>query len=535
MHLHIPLIDPMDADDEVIWTGDGLPISRIKFVTSIAANVSLRWLVVQKETSTTILCPEYHKIQVAENKSYVRLQQSLSRVQPNPLITIGHQETGGNAHSDVAFNPGHGDHPPQLCIMDECGYWTLWNVANFTRTDKKRLRLSLFRCGHIWEGSLNSIPSTPGYPAENHGVIFGGAGRDRIVRSWDVERNNFEAMRTRSNYILQWNSERIEISDTVSSSVLPKIPDFSTTRFTFGRIVDVQANPRNQNQIFILTACFVVWVDLSPISEDLGARSAPRILLTTPHEMAGKGTLKMDVTPATHEGSDPLVSVFSSQGSRATILWFWLRSDNGLPQWHSQIITISQNSDDGKSKSDFRELILRPLRLEPPPAGRESLYLKAGVQFFQGMLLCSDLSVEYCMCFSTKQPALGVELPTTRVGWTHMSKEIKWQKKRSQLVHHMEKTVIIPDHMTDEVLMGLSQRLFDADDDDEEYFDEDGGGYNAPKAVVLNLDIFRATLRDHLAKGASQGRKGASVDLLETIQKTLQHGHAVGKLPLTTW
>ena len=67
--LQLSVIDPDDLEEEAIWASDGLPISQIKFATSLSRYDSVRWLMVQKQTSTTVLQPEYHKVPVSQRQS----------------------------------------------------------------------------------------------------------------------------------------------------------------------------------------------------------------------------------------------------------------------------------------------------------------------------------------------------------------------------------------------------------------------------------------------------------------------------------
>ncbi|ENH72538.1 hypothetical protein FOC1_g10013195 [Fusarium oxysporum f. sp. cubense race 1] len=126
------VIDPDDPEEEAIWASDGLPISQVKFATSLTRYDAIRWLIVQKQTSTTILHPEYHKVPVAQSSaSDLNIHQSrLSRIDPNPILAVSHKMTGGNAQVDVAFNPNSKGLPPQIAIIDECGYWEKYEVVD---------------------------------------------------------------------------------------------------------------------------------------------------------------------------------------------------------------------------------------------------------------------------------------------------------------------------------------------------------------------------------------------------------------------
>ncbi|KMQ81483.1 rna polymerase i-specific transcription initiation factor rrn6-like protein, partial [Lasius niger] len=147
--------------------------------------------------------------------------QRPSYVNPNPLLTLQHHQTGGNAHSDVSFNPAVLDRPPQLVVLDECGYWSVWSILGAWQVPKKTLRLSQYKCGHISEGFLEAIPPSPSRPAERHGMLF--VGRSETDETYHASAQRAGALETNtspSQYMLLWNSERFEILDLASDTFL---------------------------------------------------------------------------------------------------------------------------------------------------------------------------------------------------------------------------------------------------------------------------------------------------------------------------
>lgn len=537
--LHLSVIDPMDQDDELIWRSDGLPISQIKFAKSVSRSESIRWLLVQKQTSTSILHPEYHKIPQTESWSYEKTQQKLSRISPNATVTLGHRETGGNAHSDVAFNAPADDWAPQICVVDECGYWTLWNVLASSRTDKKRMRLSLYRCGHIWEGALNLIPTTPMYPAEKHGVLF--VGGQRTGDFWDDAYpgglGRPGGMALRSSHILLWNSERFEIVDFETNSFLPRILEFSSTKAKFGRILDIQLSPVNQNHIFVLTARFIVWVDIFHPSKDPKTESKSRILLTCPHGPASRDGLRMTTNRSIEtEGACAMVSVYSSNDSQVSIHWFGLSPDSEIPQWHSQMASLSRDQKTKGEPFAIQELVIQPLKLTCPSrsSGVGSRYRREGVQFYQGMMLGQGLGIRYCMFFASEDPRLEVTLPVNRVAWTKTNQNRRWRKKRLQILRHMGETVVVPDSMTDEAMKFLSSRRRDKDTEALE-LTVNPAPQNPPRPIHLNVDVLARAIGELVRGTTGQLRIGLPTELFGAIQKALQHGQSTGRLPLMTW
>ncbi|KAF4512978.1 hypothetical protein G6O67_000301 [Ophiocordyceps sinensis] len=169
--LHLTIVTSIHKEEGAVWATDPVPISQVKAV-EYTPNGSFRWLLVQKPAWTAILEPEYHPFAVLDHDAADSTHQRPSYINPNPLLTLHHQETGGNAHSDVCFNPPASERPPQLTILDECGYWTIWNVLETRTFNKKTLRLSQYMCGHIREGFLPTIPSQSAYPAMRPGSSY---------------------------------------------------------------------------------------------------------------------------------------------------------------------------------------------------------------------------------------------------------------------------------------------------------------------------------------------------------------------------
>lgn len=538
--LHLSVVDPVDHEDQVLWASDGLPISQIKF----AAGPAVRWLLVQKPTSTAILFPEYNKVPRYESRSYgddSGQQPMLSRINPMPLLTLSHRNTGGNAHSDVAFNPPADDRMPQLAVVDECGYWTLWNVVAYSRADRKKLRLALSRCGHIFEGALPVIPGQSAWPAEKHGVLFAGTrgAADPLFQD-DFFHDLDDAHKTaqRSTHLVLWNSERFVVVDIESGDALPSMADFSTAKSRFGRILDVRLDPLDQNRVFVLTARFVVWVDVVvPAQPEAPPKSS--LITSCPHRMEHSDGLRMFVGPSTTdaEGAVPMVFVSSSSDHQVGVHWFNVDPRNRLAQWHSRLALVMQSPEQGEGSGSKpfapRELAFYPCKFAStaPASGAGFRYRQAGVQFYQGMALGQDLSVRYCMCFAATGPKMDVVPPTVRIGWTQKQQDRRRKKKRSQMLSFMGETVVVPDSMTDKVIRSLENRRPTTVDETrgDDVVDE-----GASNPVYLKIPLVFEAIKQRLYgdQEPSAGLPRAYLDLLRDVV----HERFLGEpVPFMTW
>lgn len=535
--LHLSVLDSVDNFEEAIWSSDGLPISQIKFVSDNSPSDPIRWLLIQKQTSTVILRPRYDRNPRSRghDKQQAVGPTELSRINANPLVTLGHHETGGNAHIDVAFNAPADGRPPQLCVMDECGYWTLWNVIGKTGWGNSSWRLSLCKCGHVFEGSLQEIPATPMYPARRHGTLFVGTsqagGEDDPFSGFESQEDSLR----RSTHLLAWNAERIEILDLETDLPLLKL-GMVTTESKHGHILDVQPSPVSQNHVFVLTTKYVIWVDVFHPSPGSKSTLRPYALLTCPHFAAAQEDVKLSISPVSD--SDAITSmafVYSARNAQVSIFWFRLE-EHGLPEWHRQITPLlpSRKPD----QSPVQLITFQPVKLvcSEDAKGVGTRYRQDGGQFYQGMILDDDLSLRYCMGYSSQNPSISASLPTTRLGWTKPDQHRKWRRKRERILRHMGNHFVVPDHMVHLDRQLVAQSPLDEDDTRLDEFGEDRHQRAVvPGSVKFNLDHLVRVLRESIQPNDSRRSVGIPVALVDAIQGLVQHGHIAGTLPLRSW
>ncbi|KAM5379883.1 hypothetical protein ACJA88_005311 [Fusarium oxysporum] len=446
------VIDPDDPEEEAIWASDGLPISQVKFATSLTRYDAIRWLIVQKQTSTTILHPEYHKVPVAQSSaSDLNIHQSrLSRIDPNPILAVSHKMTGGNAQVDVAFNPNSKGLPPQIAIIDECGYWSIWNISG---GNKLKTRLLPYSCGHVSDGLLNDLPSTTEHPAEKHGVLFVGTAKvDSFWEDGSQSADDSGGLAQRSSHLLIWNREKYEVVDLVSHIALPQLSLLARPKSKPDAILDIRVSPANQNHIFVLTMRTIYWIDLftkSTQEEEEGPK--PTILISCPRLLDREG-LRM-TTCLTSEGGQEaaMVFVFSPTHRQLQTYWFGQSKTSGLPYWHRDTLTLPQNGE--SASGDIQSLEIHPVRLTrdgDASSGLGAYYYRAGVQFYQGSILSKNLGVQYCICVSVKDRNMQITLPSGRVGRNKSDEAQRWKKKRKQFIRHMGSTFVLPEGMADD-------------------------------------------------------------------------------------
>lgn len=531
--LNLAVIDPEDPEEEVIWASDGLPISQVKFATSLSRYDVVRWVLVQKHTSTTLLEPQYHKVPVSQRQAADPLVplQRLSRIDPNPIISLSHKQTGGNAHVDVAFNPGFKDQPPQIAVMDECGYWSVWDVQGVRKNNP---RLAIHKQGHISEGLLDSLPSVPSFPAGKHGLLFVGTAEMDSFWNDDPSQGPEEAgqFAIRSQHLLLWNQEKYEVIDLVSSSALPKLPILVHTRAQQDCIIDMMVNPVNQNQVFILTLRNLFWVDLFVPSKGEEASSKQKILVACPHLTNGDG-LRMTSCRTSEGGRDvAMVVTFSPQHRQIHAYWFEQQADKGLTKWHRQVLTLPYENDSTTAQLNIQSLVIHSAKLsllDGQATGSGSAYCRDDVQFYQGSILGSDLSIRYCICASARRRSLEVALPTARMKHTTKDQTHRWKRKRRHFLRHMGDAFVLPDVFAETNMDTLVKPAFLLTNDLA------SADASALGPINLNLQMLCQAIYKANTSLTTDPQHDIPPRLLAAIEEMIAEGVDEGRLPLKTW
>ncbi|GJN74116.1 hypothetical protein PLICBS_008204 [Purpureocillium lilacinum] len=259
--LNLSVIDPVHQEEEAIWTSDSVPITQVKFATHVSRHGYDRWLMVQKSTGTTLLQPEYNLLPVPQPESVEAPgEQGPSFINPNPLLTLRASETGGNAHSDMFLNPSSLGCPPQLGVIDECGYWSVWNIMGASDAVRRTLHLVPFKRGHIFQGIMDAIPRYPSYPAMTHGMLgVGGSPVGTAYRTPAKGAGAVGSVTAPSRYVLLWNPDQVELFDLEATTVFRKLDLTSSAQRRPDRILDIQPSPGNEDHVFVLTTRQVIW------------------------------------------------------------------------------------------------------------------------------------------------------------------------------------------------------------------------------------------------------------------------------------
>ncbi|QUC17082.1 uncharacterized protein UV8b_01323 [Ustilaginoidea virens] len=546
--VHLSVTDPALKEEEAIWAGDGLPILNVKSATTHWKTGSIRWLLVQTQNSVTILQPEYHPVPIPDSANPgMPPFRAPSFIAPTPLITLSHQETGGYELSSVCFNPPSAASPPQIAVIDQRGYWSIWEVLGTWQVGKKTVRLSLFKCGNIIDGFMPSLPQQSRYTLQRHGILPFGASDSPDEPTVSVNRD--EAIRRSakpSRHMLLWNSLRIDIIDLEKSSRLPKVDILKSSRTKPDFILDIQSSPANRNHVFVLTARQVIWLDLLPELTDPKQARKPRILLTCSHAGLGNADSKMSLCQTS--GNDPfetLVLIYGASLNQVAVYRFSLCRETLLPQWHRHITCLCRDNDKLSSKRPQFISILPSWvesSLVPQEPGPGAKYAREKVEFYQVTIVEEDLSVQYCICASSTDPNLNVALPTFRIGSTRLEQRQYWRKRRRRYLRRLQNAFVIPDGMTDRELESLVQppmaerdyevgRLGGGEDEHCDEGDED----SCRPVTTSKLELISQTIASELLSAVDHGQCVLPSELIGLVQGTIDRGLAKGSQPLISW
>lgn len=520
--LVLPAVDPQNREEEVIWASDGLPITQIKAAVARSNLGALRWLFIQKQNSTSILQPEYRLLPTMERQ--LLENQIPSLISPRPLATLSYQDTGGNAHSDIVLGSTIDSQPNWVGLIDECGFWSLWDVGMISRDTQKNTKLSRKRCGHISDGILDEFPLDHEFEAERHGLI---------VTSMPTEQSNSKhfTLQSRDDALLvMWNRHLITVFDIMSDAMMGG-PRGIWEAKTGSSILDVQLSKVDSTHVFILTRHDVIWASLSP----RGNSFVLEVILTRSHHSVGLDDAKMFVSAVDATDTDSSI-VYITSASLQQLRRYWFSHDitTGMPQWQQYISSIPGVQDFGETP--MYQLDVLPveiaIRNTEVSAGLGKHYLKQGIRFYQVNMLGDDLALRYCICASSQDSSSVIELPTKRIDWSVEDQRKRWKRKRRHLLRHIRDTFVLPDGMVEQDLVSQFGRNIKADAEDAS---ESGGAGLEKPPLKVNLASFGDFLQKVLLSSIGDGELGIPKQLFATARELLNAGVANGQMGLLSW
>ncbi|RYP07887.1 hypothetical protein DL764_002253 [Monosporascus ibericus] len=518
-----------------LWDGGVGSIRRLKCVVNSKRYDPTRWLIVQWESESRVFQPEFRR-----TPSGPRLPggEEASRIAVNPLFSLSRSQTGGHSHTDAAFNPNTRSKPPQLGLIDEKGYWSIWDVTGFKVKASGKLRTNLRKCGHIENGVLKQLPHQGAGRSDWHTLLWVGGSDDPLQGLEELDLGEDTALPQsqgafppleRTSTLLLGSSKLLRLLDLNTNVFLPDISFVSRTGLD--RILDVQLCPQDSRYFFVLTTSriFVVGIFTTPGLQWDRPLKQWSILLSSPHHRDGSGPrLKLGVVPgAKSKGqTTTLITIYSTGNSWLDIFHInFAKHDRHFVSFYREA-TALRTQHDGLQDTSLQAMQLHPVVITAQPSQSLNetarLYAEQQIRFYQLVILDAKLRVTSGLCVSSGRPVNQITAPNHRV-------EIrpKRLRERRQLVRDLASRFIVPDNLS---MLESGSGL-----------DEPGGNKKdrvltspAPqrflKSVYEQLDgVFESQTYGQLdPEGASGGTP------FDNVQFAVQEAMAAGRMPAAT-
>lgn len=446
---------PGDREEEAYWCRDAAPITRIKYFTHLALGVPFRWLIVQKESSTTILSPVYHPVPVSYSNAALE-DRPASRVDPNEVLSFTLEHTEGRSHVDVDINPARRDAPLQVAIIDDHGGWSIWNVSGeLSSVASPTLRPTLYRRGTFWE-------DIPDEQRRGFGLLWYHPPPDDFGYDprGDEDPENIAALpgvtsvlAGRSHTLMMWNHSTIQVLDTDAGSVCAYVAITQRTEKKEA-ILQIQSNPADPSQALVLTTHSVICLDICPLGEY--ERASPHVLHAYHHDHPRNPTLELSASTSAVDGNAAFVLVYTKDSPRASIFWFYGATGNSIERYSYQLQYFRR---DGPENTDAHSLCVLPMKLstykKKAPRGTGSMYRRLDLEFQQIVSVGTRQSLGFWLCSTAKRRTGKILSPEPwrptewGRGVERSPQEAEQIKRRLAYVHHMTEKLVVPDPLED--------------------------------------------------------------------------------------
>ncbi|KAK3321449.1 RNA polymerase I-specific transcription initiation factor RRN6-like protein [Cercophora scortea] len=421
------------------WCQDSLPILMIKFAHDPSPHNPIRWFLVQKATSTTVYEPELRRIPLKVSEHVKKPTQGSAQIFANPLFTICQDQMGGGSHSDVAFQEGVDGKPPQLAIIDQNGYWSVWDIVGRRATRPSVLKPVLRICGHVSLGAIPRLPRIPVTNQESHWIMWLSLKKD-LSRSPSKQLSSTpRPPLSRSRTLLMCNSTGIYLLDTETGTQKPA-SDVILLK-SGQQILDIAPSLLDPSQAFILTNTNVFWTVAK--SDNKGNLSL-KALTSLPHQKDDGGpSLRLEVSPGTLIDGAPacFVCIRSPQDPRLTIVWFISAAPRSPIRYHRELVHL-------RVPSNFIGMGMLPVpRLVEASQARQARK-PSKARFFQLLTLGHNLDVNSSLCVWIDESDSPIRPPDTFVGREESGNDQK------RLVRYFSKAFVVPDDFDDRAVFG---------------------------------------------------------------------------------
>lgn len=456
------------------WSSDGASISKIQFATKARQYDPIRWLIVQRSTSTTIFQPEIRaKPTDCVAQTAMLDDADLQHIALGAIVTVTKDATGGDEHSDFSVNVGSESDAAQIAIVDRCGNWSVWFIdsqhnhrggpRNYTAIPKNRGNCGL---------SPSSRPSNQPHPSEKHYRISW-VSKSARVYDWELDSSPSEtpgsvSRSLQTDYLVGHvesdpKYDGLLICDNTSVQVLDteEFKVHSHLNFSRRHNTDVPLETRSiegcPSHVLVLTTEKLYVLDLSS-GGDQELRK-PNILVSCPHFRGQvKQSLKMSVvrSRSSAEWASSLVLVYSSRNSRVQIFHLRINSQDGSASFHHQMVQLPGFYTRTDELVGIASLHAVPLRRSSSKRRHRSGSEAAGahlhddeLELFQLFGLADDFNLTSSIVAITSGNSQWLAWPeiSAKTAWHDKTRKTSMRKK---VLREVEGALVVPDAVDDE-------------------------------------------------------------------------------------
>ncbi|KAI0402103.1 RNA polymerase I-specific transcription initiation factor RRN6-like protein [Xylaria palmicola] len=422
------------AEKPASWIGDNLgPIRRVKCIVDRKRYNPTRWVAVQRDAGTTILQPENRKVPADGN-----LENKASAIAANPLFHLSREQTGGSTPSDISFNPGTRSNPPQLAIIDERGFWSIWDVGHIRFKSSGGPTPNLRIRGHVDRGVLERFPRRVISSTRWHKILWAGRPDDSLdlLGSLDLDADNEEAgsqggfpLLQRSSSVLVCNSQRVRLFDLVSGVYLPEL--VFCRHGSLDSILDIEIS-HDPQYFYVLTTSkfFIVRVYSRPGEEWGRPEKVSSILYSTPHFRSPfDQSLRLAVTQGVKSNqATSFIFIYSSTNSWIDLLLVeFSPTDPNRVRCQANVPGL-RNLQSTVLNSPIQTLcvIPTPIVVKNPGSLTKMGHDLADKHARLGQIVAlrSDMSVISALCVVVSSSSIRISIPDKKVARRSRSKQV---------------------------------------------------------------------------------------------------------------
>lgn len=462
------VVGASQANFQGSWCSDGSSISKIEFATKLKQYDTIRWLIVQRDASTTIFEPELRAEPVAGTASmFSGEDDTAEHIAINPVASLTVNMTGGESHCDFSINLGSNDMGPQIAIIDRSGNWSIWYIGRTGHGRTRATKAVLIKKGS-WQFPIPDPSILDPQRMAAYRIVW--TSRSNRFDEWERESSPSShsepvADNSQAPFLVDLDRSRLEgdgllVCDQTQLQVLDVEGERPPSRLIFARkygldtILDARAFCGSSFHVFVLTTDKLYLVDVKLVEGQ--AVKSPHILASCHHFRNDPAEgLKISTTKlrSTYGQVSTLVAVYSAQSFRVDLFWFILDQRDGTARFNRQVVHFQGLGTTNMGlPQGIESLAAVPLRVTPSkgkghqtsPENTDPFTHAADTQLYQLFALTADLSLSSSIVALTQgvQQHLAVPVKSGNLSWTD---ERRTRFLRRKWLRETDQAFVVPD------------------------------------------------------------------------------------------